>query len=188
MSVGRSNNWLGPTQALWRTHSRVVPVSGKNAECLCQLYPVGWKFSAHQLWQPKEMRAAQPQTEMRAPEGKPTRIKLVAAKARGQNTVRPSHHSDPSMPPTSSVILQGVGRSPFLEAKTSQGGLVERVTAGWPSGCSWWLVPSTALWYSPCGRPAFVWWGVRDCHLWGAWVPSYRVLLTPQWLWLPHHS
>lgn len=64
------------------------------------------------------------------------RIKLIAPNARGQNTVHPSRHSDPSMPPTSSVILQGVGRSPFLEAKTSRGGLVERVTAGWPSGCS----------------------------------------------------
>lgn len=83
-----------------------------------------------------ERDAGSSASEMRVPEGKPARIKLVAPKARGQNTVHPSHHSDPSMPPMSSVILQGVGQSPFLEAKTSRGGLVERVTAGWPSGCS----------------------------------------------------
>ena len=108
---------------------------GKNAEYLCQLHLVGWKFSARQIWQPKEMRESQPQTEMRVPEGKPARIKLVAPRAHGQNTVHPSHHSDPSMPPTSSVSLQGVGRSPFLEAKASRGGLVERAAAGWPPGC-----------------------------------------------------
>ena len=149
---------------------------------------MGWKFSARQIWQPKEMRESQPQTEMRVPEGKPARIKLVAPRAHGQNTVHPSHHSDPSMPPTSSVSLQGIGRSPFLEAKASRGGLVERVAAGWPPGCKWRLAPSSTLWYNPRGRPAFVRWGARDCHLWGAWVPGYRVLLTPQWLWLPHHS
>ena len=68
------------------------------------------------------MRAAQPQTEMRAPEGKPPRIKLVAPKARGQNTVRPSHHSDPSMPPTSSVILQGVGGHLFWKQRLHKEG------------------------------------------------------------------
>lgn len=87
------------------------------------------------------MRESQPQTEMRVPEGKPARIKLVAPRARGQNTVHPSHHSDPSMPPTSSVSLQGLAGHHFWKQRLHEEGWWSELLLAGPQAVSDDLLP-----------------------------------------------
>ena len=87
------------------------------------------------------MRESQPQTEMRVPEGKPARIKLVAPRAHGQNTVHPSHHSDPSMPPTSSVSLQGLAGHHFWKQRLHEEGWWSELLLAGPQAVSDDLLP-----------------------------------------------